>query len=457
MKLVYRYLKTQKKIALFFVFLPVVLIAQNIKGNFSDYAGQELKLKGFDNFRQIDLSVTRLDSMGNFSLIYPLDYKGLGVLMAEDNSSLVFALTEPDLKINGTYFKDRENLKFLNSRENQLFFQYESIKSEQQQFLPAFEYLLSIYKKKEPFSNRKKIVKTLSKEKERLKNKEADFLNSVDKESYFSWFLPLRNLVKEMNEIAKLTYEKKRKYTKQFRSINFKNPNFKRSGLLKDLVEKHFIMLENTREPQDSMYSKINVSIKFLVDELSNDDTLLNAFGSHLFQFLERRSLFKSSEYLATLLLTNKDYNLDSKLISMLEVYRKLKPKNIAPEIYFSDGTKLSDINKNILLVFGSSWCPECNNDISKLLNGYKTWKDKDIELVYISIDKEAEAFKKTFKNIPWKTYCDFKGWEGKAVKDYCVLATPTYFLLDKDLKILLKPNSIEHIKSWVNYKMTKP
>jgi hypothetical protein len=62
-----------------------------------------------------------------------------------------------------------------------------------------------------------------------------------------------------------------------------------------------------------------------------------------------------------------------------------------------------------------------------------------DIEIVYISLDTDKKAYRDFYKEAPFVTACDTKGWAGKAVKDYHVIATPSYFLLNKELKIVAK------------------
>ncbi len=71
-----------------------------------------------------------------------------------------------------------------------------------------------------------------------------------------------------------------------------------------------------------------------------------------------------------------------------------------------------------------------------------------------MSIDTNKSDFDKAYKNVPWKMVCDFKSWDSQAAKDYHVFATPTYFLLDNDLKIMLRPNSVKQTNSWLNLKV---
>ena len=51
---------------------------------------------------------------------------------------------------------------------------------------------------------------------------------------------------------------------------------------------------------------------------------------------------------------------------------------------------------------------------------------------------------------MPWQSYCDYKGWETQAAKDYYISGTPSCFLLEATNKILLRPNSLAHANAWI-------
>jgi len=74
--------------------------------------------------------------------------------------------------------------------------------------------------------------------------------------------------------------------------------------------------------------------------------------------------------------------------------------------------------------------------------------------VVFISLDTKPQEFIEFTKEFPWLSVCDFKSWDCQAVQDYYVFSTPTMFLLDKDRKIVLRPNSTEQIDAWINYKL---
>ena len=105
-------------------------------------------------------------------------------------------------------------------------------------------------------------------------------------------------------------------------------------------------------------------------------------------------------------------------------------------------------------MVFGASECPACKDAALELLTHYSAWKTKKVEIIYISIDTDKAAFETAFKNAPWQTFCDFKGWDTAAAKAYCISGTPTYFLLDENNKILVHPNSVGHANAWITSRL---
>ncbi len=185
---------------------------------------------------------------------------------------------------------------------------------------------------------------------------------------------------------------------------------------------------------------------------MQENDSLLNTVADHLYNYFEKRSLIKASEYVSLYLLDTQQCSLKDDVAAKLESYRKMKPGNKAPEIVFANNKKLSDIKTHKLVVFGASWCPHCTKEIPKLIENYKKWKAKNVEIVYISIDTDPAAFKKTYKNMPWQqTHCDYKGWDTQAAKEYYVTGTPTYYLLDANNTILVRPKTVLHADAWIN------
>jgi len=427
--------------------------AQTITGILKHHAGQELSLVGFNNYKTVELAKTQTDSLGNFTLNYPKAYKGMALLKSQDKNSLVLLLNQTFTNIKGTHISETDSLQ-LNATENKLFFNYATGQGYLTNALNAWKYLDKLYNTQALFKKQETAKNSIQKELKRIKAEDTKLVNSLDKNSYLAWFIPIRKLIQETPTIMRTETERIPEAIAQFRNTNFNNPNFKTSGVLREYIEKHYFLIENMGLSIDSVAVQMNLSSNALINNIKDNKGLLNKISENLFTYLEKRSLYKSSEYLAVTLLKDHQKDLDINVINRLEKYVALKVGNTAPDIQLTN-SKLSNIKKPILLVFGASWCPLCKTEALELLKYYDAWKSKkDVEVVYISIDTDKEAYKTAYQNAPWQSYCDYKGWDTKAAKDYFVNATPTYILLDKDMKILVHPSSIGQVDAWVNYRL---
>jgi len=89
---------------------------------------------------------------------------------------------------------------------------------------------------------------------------------------------------------------------------------------------------------------------------------------------------------------------------------------------------------KYMVLDFWASWCGPCRREIPNVKNQYALYKDKGLQVVSISIDKNAAAWKKAVKeeNLQWPNFLS------PAVADsYKVKAVPTMYLLDAEGRVV--------------------
>jgi thiol-disulfide isomerase/thioredoxin len=191
----------------------------------------------------------------------------------------------------------------------------------------------------------------------------------------------------------------------------------------------------------------------------------LNEITEYLFKFLEKRSLFKASEYLALKLLNEQGCTLNNDFAAQLESYRAMKKGNIAPDFEFQEEIlapnyeidkqpkKLSDLtSKYTVVVFGASWCPQCPQELSKISGFYNKWKEQSVEVVFVSLDEGETIFKSFAGVFPFISVCDYQKWDCPIVQNYHVFATPTIYLLNNKREILLRPNSVSQLDSWVDW-----
>jgi hypothetical protein len=127
--------------------------------------------------------------------------------------------------------------------------------------------------------------------------------------------------------------------------MDYTDPRLYKSGLLQDVIESHFWLIENSGRSLDSVFIEMNISIDHLIDNIATDEKKFNEITGYLFKLLERRSLFGSSEYLALKVLNEVSCTIDKDLAAQLESYRAMKPGNIGSrslpsvEMYLHRGT----------------------------------------------------------------------------------------------------------------------
>ena len=77
---------------------------------------------------------------------------------------------------------------------------------------------------------------------------------------------------------------------------------------------------------------------------------------------------------------------------------------------------KLSDYvgkGKVVLVDFWASWCGPCRREMPNLVEAYAKYKNKNFEIVGVSLDQSADAWKEAIKklNITWPQMSDLKYW----------------------------------------------
>lgn len=89
---------------------------------------------------------------------------------------------------------------------------------------------------------------------------------------------------------------------------------------------------------------------------------------------------------------------------------------------------QLSEGKKYVLIDFWASWCGPCRKEIPNVKRQYALYKDKGFEVVSISIDKNAAAWKKALgeEQLPWPNFLSTE-----VAAQFHVKAIPAMFLVD--------------------------
>jgi thioredoxin-related protein len=144
-------------------------------------------------------------------------------------------------------------------------------------------------------------------------------------------------------------------------------------------------------------------------------------------------SKYKHSNYANAIFvsLKNKELAVGDKYIEFTAFDRKNETNMFSN--FFGKG-------KYILLDFSTPYCQFCLSAIEPLKQLAAT-HHKELEIVTFYVDEEKNGYQ-TFLDAtqkPWKVLWDKKGRFGDAFSAYNIGGTPTFFLFDKDGKLILK------------------
>ncbi|WP_419868849.1 peroxiredoxin family protein [Chryseobacterium sp. CT-SW4] len=105
------------------------------------------------------------------------------------------------------------------------------------------------------------------------------------------------------------------------------------------------------------------------------------------------------------------------------------------------------------IIIFWSSTCSHCETEIPQFLAKYNDLKAKNIQIIGLSLDVDKNSYTNRIAAFPWINDSELKGWNSSYADTYNVHATPTYFILDANNKIISKPDHVGDVLEYFKLK----
>lgn len=440
--------------------------AQSISGKLDGLAGKELVLEGYHGNRTYTVGKTKVSATGQFTIPYNQPQYGIGVLSASPQTHMLMLvlLNGENIVVSGENLVDATQVKITNASENELFAQYNYEQGLREKAVEVWAFLDDLYFSQPFFSgntqNLSPAQQLIIDELERLRQQEQAFINNLPKDSYLNWFLNTKKLIGSVGNVVKYRPEYGEPLLQFFRQLNHADVRLYKSGILGSALGNHFYLIENVFATQTQRNQAAKASIDAIYNQLEGNEELTSEITDILISLFMQQGFDEFAEYLANKILGEDTCTLNNNTKDKLEDYRKMKVGNTAADIKFGSNTLFPEGIKKVgylselpakytLVVFAASWCGHCQNELPNLIALYPKLKAKGLEVVLVALEENQEDIDQWTKKMPFISTTDFKKWESPIVKDYHIFATPTYILLDKDLKILAKLRSPEHLEDW--------
>jgi thiol-disulfide isomerase/thioredoxin len=385
------------------------------------------------------------------------NHSGFYRLVFNNKKWMDFVYDDNDIEVETNAENILEETKIVQSSENKIYYDFINLNKDYKTKTELLQLILARYPEKDNYYQSTK-EKLLSLQEEYLY-----FVNvsaQVNPNSFIARYVRSAQLPVVNSEILP------EQYLNYLKSHALDKVDFSGYDLIYSDVftNKAIEYLTYYRNPQLSM-TLLEKEFQTAVDSILNKAKVNDIVYKHIVEYLldgfKKFGFDNVINYIIDNYVIKDDICLDEKLETALE--RRIQQNKLfksgfaVPEIEMTDQTgamvKLNDITtEKTLIVFYASWCPHCKTLLPQIFELYKNQKEKIFEVISVSIDTSKTDWMNfiTTNKLQWLNVSDLKGWDGKAVLDYNIYATPTMFLIDREKKLIKIITEIEELKNFL-------
>ena len=315
-----------------------------------------------------------------------------------------------------------------NDEVNNIFYSIQDQQKKREQILPALYQIQNFYKENSDFGVALK---------NEVSNLSADIFFDSDKHPFLSYyFRTYQNFLQE-------SVGKKNPTNEEIISFLNNSQNYlETSSLLKPIL---MVFLSNTSRSNlgdevDKLLNAVNVETPRGQTILSE---LIEIFNVYSIKDLKEKYLTEAKNLKCTI---------NDRLANTIKSNANTEIGKIIPNNTFLNpvNTKVKSLHdvkadKKIIILW-SSTCSHCEKEIGEMVLQYNKLKEKNIEVVGLSLDSDAKSYSDKVKMLPWINDTELKGWYSSYVDTYNVHATPTFYIVDAKNKIIANPDNFSEI-----------
>ena len=443
-----------KKILLLFVLFPVLIAAQHtIKGTFSPAKNYEWAiLYKVTPTTSIYVQNATLDEEGSFT--FKMDST-----ITKGIYRIVYALPQEEFNFDLIYngkenieltFHKTDGIEYKISKENQLFSSY--MKSMDLVNQAVNSYYAEDGKGKKSFNA---IFKTLKDTQDNFEKASEGLLAS--------------NFIKANGPYIPREYEDVKTYSKNIRvhyfdSVDFNNNILQSSNFLIERMLTYIFGMSADPNNQEFLKSSVDDIVKKMANSQPElKKTLLQIIWQQLVDFkFEDAANHITNKYLLDIAKATNDEELKTTLM----VYKNTSIGAKAPDFKWEKEVKGKkkteslyniDVAENYAVVFWSSTCSHCLKELPELKKYLSTLEDHKLKVIAVGLEEEPYRWNNETAYYPDFIHVYGEGkWDNPIGDAYGVSQTPTYFLLNKDKKIIDKPYDFKALKTFIDGMKTK-
>jgi len=255
---------------------------------------------------------------------------------------------------------------------------------------------------------------------------------------------PIRNPVEYLSSIKSHFFD----------NIDFNSEALLNSTFINDKIN-DFIFYLNTAEDNKVLNQLQKEAISTVINKLSSNKTLAKDIEEGLiYTFSKQENIIMVNCMLNHYLQLPKELQ-DAPFINDIKGQLKTAIGMLAPNIFWSENTLKKDLNglsnaNYYVVAFWSSTCSHCLKEMPLL---YDFLKDNgQIKVISVGLEDNTSkaGWETQIANYPnfINVYGENK-WKNNFARNYGVNATPSFYILDADKKIIAKPDDVDELTTF--------
>ncbi len=435
-----------------------ISFAQQINIKVNNLVGEKAVLASLEGEILSFIDTISLSDGGKFEFNFNdiKNHRGFYRLSLNNNKWIDFIYDKNDVEIETDANNIFDSLKVIQSESNKIYYSFIKLNKEYKTKTELLQLILARYPNEEDYYQ---ITK------EELSKVQEDYLNFVNitsqtnPSSFIARYVKTAQLVAVETDIPfekQLTYLK----THALDNINFYDDGLIYSDAFTNKTIEYLTYYRNPQLPKELLEKEFMAAVDSILNKAKVNEIIYQHIVEYLIDGFKEFGFDKIIDYIVKNYVMKDNLCLDTELESSIEKRidqaKNFKKGYIAPNIIISNslGNKI-ELNKieseKTLIIFYASWCPHCKELIPQISQLYKKQKKINTEVFAVSMDTTKSDWIQFIEanNLDWINVSDLNGWNGKAASDYFIYATPTMFLVDKQLKLITKPSSIDELHNW--------